>query len=237
MNQRAVEFMNLADPIGAIIRFPGDIRRENSFVVKGVVENFHTDGFDYEIKPMILYYDPMTWFAVIRVNPELWQESLSKIKEHLENVEPSHPFRYSQLDRDFAKVYAEEQRLGKLFLYFTFLSICIACMGLFGLALYNSEMRTKEIGIRKVLGASSSQTWLLLTKEFGYLTIISIVISWPLTYYAMNKWLDTFVYRVEIPLWIFFTASGFALLIALFTVSAQTLRTSISNPVDALRYE
>lgn len=237
LNERAVEFMNLADPIGAMVSFPGDLRKENSFMVKGVVENFHTDGFDSEIKPMILYYDPMTWFAVIRVNPGLWHETLSQIEKHWESVEPSHPFRYSQLDLDFAKVYLEEQRLGKLFLYFTFLSICIACMGLFGLALYNSEMRTKEIGIRKVLGASSLQTWLLLTKEFGYLTIISIMISWPLTYFAMNKWLGTFVYRVEIPLWIFFTASGFALLIALITVSAQTLRTSISNPVFALRYE
>ena len=236
LNKRAVEFLELKNPIGAVLNFPGDVRKENNFVVKGVIDNFHTDGFDSEIKPMILYYDPMTWFAVIRVEPSEFETTIQQIENTWSQVEPSHPFRFTHLDKDFAKVYIEEQRLSKLFMYFTILSICIACMSLFGLALYNSEMRTKEIGIRKVLGASSWQTWLLLTKEFGYLTLLSIIISWPLTYYAMNKWLDTFVYRVEIPWWIFLTASTVALFIALITVSAQILRASISNPVHSLRY-
>lgn len=197
-------------------------------------------NLQYELRPnsniQYLYYDPMTWFAVIRVEPSEFETTIQQLENTWSQVEPSHPFRFTHLDKDFAKVYIEEQRLSKLFMYFTILSICIACMGLFGLALYNSEMRTKEIGIRNVLGASSWQIWLLLTKEFGYLTLLSIIISWPLTYYAMNKWLDTFVYRVEIPWWIFLTASTIALFIALITVSAQTLRASISNPVHSLRY-
>ncbi len=236
INQKAVEFLGLEDPLGTEINYSNKYIDERMQVL-GIIENFHTDGFDQEIKPMILYYDPMTWFTVIRIDPSQWDESIAGIEKYWNKIEPSHPFRYTLLRDDFAEMYAEEKRLSQLFLIFTIMSIWIACMGLFGLALYNSELRTKEIGIRRALGATTGQTWLLLTKEFGYLTGISILISWPISYFAMNLWLQSFVYHIEIPWWVFISSSVIALAIALITVSIQTLRTSFATPVQSLRYE
>lgn len=204
--------------------------------VVGVIEKFHTESFDQEIRPMILYYDPETWFSVIQIDPSQWEETISGIENYWGKVVPSHPFRYILLQDDFARLYEEEKNLSQLFLVFTILSIWIACMGLFGLALYNSELRTKEIGIRRTLGATTGQTWLLLTKEFGYLTGISILISWPISYFAMNFWLESFVYHIEVPLEVFLSSSMIALSIALVTVSVQTIRTSMADPIKALRY-
>ncbi len=186
---------------------------------------------------MILYYDTETWFSVIRIDPSQWKETISGIENYWGKVEPSHPFRYTLLQDDFARLYEEEKNLSQLFLVFTILSVWIACMGLFGLALYNSELRTKGIGIRRALGATTGQTWLLLTKEFGYLTGISILISWPISYFAMNFWLESFVYHIEVPLEVFLSSSMIALSIALVTVSVQTIRTSMADPIQALRYE
>lgn len=236
LNRRAVEFLELQDPIGTKVSYSNRYVDEQMHVM-GIIEDFHTDGFDQEIKPMILYYDPMTWFAVIRVNPQQWETTIKGIERYWNKVEPSHPFRYTLLKDDFAKMYSEEKRLSQLFLIFTIMSIWIACMGLFGLALYNSELRTKEIGIRRALGATTGQTWLLLTKEFGYLTGISILISWPISYFAMNVWLNSFVYHIEIPWQVFLTSSIVALAIALITVSIQTIRTSLTDPIQSLRYE
>ncbi|QTN39442.1 ABC transporter permease [Cryomorphaceae bacterium] len=236
INKKAVEFLGLKNPIGTSIGYSNDFV-EQSMQVVGVIENFHTESFDQEIKPMILYYDPETWFSVIRIDPGQWEETISGIEDYWEKVEPSHPFRYTLLQDDFARLYEEEKNLSQLFLVFTILSIWIACMGLFGLALYNSELRTKEIGIRRALGATTGQTWLLLTKEFGYLTGISILISWPISYFAMNFWLESFVYHIEVPLQVFLSSSMIALCIALVTVSVQTIRTSMADPIQALRYE
>jgi putative ABC transport system permease protein len=149
----------------------------------------------------------------------------------------SQPFLYSFLDEDFNNLYKGEQRTGSMFTTFAALAIFIACLGLFGLAVYSAEQRTKEIGIRKVLGASVSGIISLLSKDFIRLVIVSIIIATPVAWWAMNKWLQTFAYRINISWWIFLVAGVIAILIAVITVSFQAIKAAVSNPVKSLRTE
>ena len=141
------------------------------------------------------------------------------------------------MDDQLNQLYLTEEKLIVLFTYFTFITIFIACLGLFGLAAYTAEQRTKEIGVRKVMGASVLQIISLLSKDFTKLVIVSCLIACPISYFAMNEWLQNFAYRTNISLWIFFVSGGLALIIALATVSVQTLKSAQSNPVEALKYE
>ena len=150
---------------------------------------------------------------------------------------PGKPFEYSFLDEQFDSLYRSEQRLGKVFGIFAFLAIMVACMGLFGLTAFTADQRTKEIGIRKVLGASLSNIITLISREFVRLVLVADIVSLPISYYFMHRWLKNFVYRIDIGMWMFVFASVIALLIALFTVSAQAIRAALANPVDSLRYE
>jgi len=134
-------------------------------------------------------------------------------------------------------MYKKEDKLGEIFKYFTLLAIFIACLGLFGLASFTTEQRTKEIGIRKVLGASGPNIILLLSKEFTKCVLVASIIAWPIAYYAVNRWLQNFAYRININLWIFLLSAALAFVIVLFTVSFQVIRAAIANPVDSLRYE
>ncbi|RLC47620.1 MAG: hypothetical protein DRI23_11145, partial [Candidatus Cloacimonadota bacterium] len=146
-------------------------------------------------------------------------------------------WKFRFFDDTLQNLYRKEQDAGKLITYFTILAIFISCLGLFGLAGYITERRTKEIGVRKVMGASVSSITFLLTKEFCKWVIISIVIAWPVAYYLMEKWLQNFAYKTEIGALTFIISGCFALLIAIVTVSFQTIKTAVSNPVDALKYE
>ena len=147
------------------------------------------------------------------------------------------PFDYYFYGDSLNKQYFSEIRLGTVFKYFSFLSILIACLGLFGLVSISAEQRTKEIGIRKALGASTSNVALILSKDFLILVIVSNVIAWPTAYYFMNKWLQDFAYRSEIGWWVFILAGIIALLISLVTVSFQAIKAATANPVESLRYE
>ncbi len=149
----------------------------------------------------------------------------------------SQPFIYSFLDDDFNNLYRGEQRTGSMFTTFAALAIFIACLGLFGLAIYSAEQRTKEIGVRKVLGASVKGIIGLMSKEFIRLVIVSVVIATPVAWWAMNKWLQNFAYRIDISWWIFLAAGGIAMFIALATVSFQAIKAAIANPVKSLRTE
>ncbi|MGD8534795.1 MAG: hypothetical protein PVF66_03020, partial [Candidatus Aminicenantes bacterium] len=146
-------------------------------------------------------------------------------------------FQYSFLDEDFDKLYRTEMRLGKIFTVVTFLAIFIACLGLFGLAAFEAAQRTKEMGIRKVLGASVSGIVLLLSKEFTKWVLLANIIAWPVAYYAMNRWLQNFAYRISFGLWVLILSAGLAFIVALLTVSYQAVKVSLANPVDTLRYE
>ncbi len=147
------------------------------------------------------------------------------------------PFSYRFLDDSFDQMYRTEQRTGKLAMAFAILAIMIACMGLFGLATYAAEQRIKEIGIRKVLGASVNNIVEMLSKDFLILVLVSSVIAFPLAWWAMHSWLQDFAYRISIPWWVFLLAGVIALIIALATISFQAIRAAVSNPVKALRSE
>jgi len=150
---------------------------------------------------------------------------------------PGMPFSYQFLDDAFANMYRAEQKIGKLGLSFAILAILIACLGLFGLATYMSEQRTKEIGVRKVLGASVSDIVAMLSKDFAKLVLIGAVIAFPIAWFAMNKWLQDFAYRINIGWWIFLVAAAITLFIALCTVIFQAIKAALANPVQSLRTE
>jgi putative ABC transport system permease protein len=159
------------------------------------------------------------------------------LKKSWNDFGPEDPLTYSFLDERFENSYKAEQRIGMILAIFAGLTIFVACLGLFGLAKFTAEQRTKEIGIRKVLGASVSQVSTMLSKEFVKLVLIACVIAFPLAWWAMNKWLEDFAYRVNIGWWVFIIAGVVALLIALFTVSFQAIKAAIANPVKSLRTE
>ena len=160
-------------------------------------------------------------------------ETIAFVEKTWKRFVPEKPFEFSFLDESLDRLYREEVRVGQLVGTFALLAILVACMGLFGLAAFTAEQRTKEIGVRKVLGASVGSVVLLLSNEFARLVLIANVIAWPIAYFAVGDWLQHFAYRVNVTWWVF----GFAGMIALGTVSYQALRAAVADPIDALRYE
>lgn len=206
----------------------------------GVVKDFHYRGLQTAVEPLIMEFLPeMFGFITLTVTIDNVKETLSFAENKWRKLYPQNPFEYFFLDADFERQYQSEERLGKLFGAFTFVGIFVACLGLFALASFISEQRTKEIGIRKVLGAPVPGLVLLLTREFVTLVLLAILVAWPLAWYATSSWLDGFAYRVDLLQtgWVFALAGGVALLIALLTVSSQAIRAAVANPVDSLRYE
>jgi len=179
------------------------------------------------------------WFTdvYIRIRPDNVPETLGFLEKTIKELAPDFPLEYSFLDEDIDNLYKTEQRIGNLVRYGTFLAIFIACLGLFGLASFTAEKRTKEIGIRKVLGASISGIVLLLTKEFTKWVILANLIAWPIAYYVMSRWLQNFAYHINIGLWTFLLSAALGLVTALITISFQAIKTATSNPVESLRYE
>ena len=162
---------------------------------------------------------------------------ISAVENKWKSIAPNQPFSYSFMDEDFNNIYRAEQRIGRIAISFSVLAILIACLGLFGLVTYAAEQRTKEIGIRKVLGASVNNIVNMLSKDFLKLVFIAMLIAFPLGWYFMNKWLQDFAYRISIDWKIFLTAGLVAILIAILTVSAQALKAAVASPVDNLRTE
>jgi len=173
----------------------------------------------------------------IKIAPNDIQGTLAHIGETWNKFNPAHPFEYTFLDESFARFYQSEEKLQSLFNWFSLLSIFISCLGLFGLAAFAAERRTKEIGVRKVLGASISNIILLLSKEFTKWILIANIIAWPAAWIYLNSWLGKFAYKTEIGWSAFIIAAAAALLIALFTVSFQAFKAAAANPIKALRYE
>lgn len=208
--------------------------------VIGVFKDFHNTSLHLNLEPMALYLStperPRGYFA-IKINSDDIKATLSFLEEKFIEFSPDYPFSYTFLDERVDRMYKSEQRLGTSFNYFSFIALFIACLGMFGLASFAAEQKIKEIGIRKVFGASVSKIVLLLLKKFILLVVLANIIAWPLSYYAMNKWLQNFAYKVNIDPGIFFMAGFLALIIALFTVGYQALKAATANPVEALRNE
>jgi len=233
VNEEAVRRMGLESPVGKGFSF---WNRKGNII--GVMKDFHFRPLHKEIQPIVFKIFP-DWFRhiYIRIKPGNVHAALDSLKKTWYKLNPDYPFEYHFLDDAFDNLYRAEERMGTLTNYFTFLGIFIACMGLFGLVSFMAEQRTKEIGVRKVLGASVPGIILLLSKEFTRLVLVANIISWPIAYYTMNRWLQNFAYRTGIGLWLFVFSAGLALVIALLTVSYQSIKAAVANPVEALRYE
>jgi len=211
---------------------------ENPKKIVGVINDFHFYGLQGSIEPLVLEIKPSKFnFLTLSINPVNLSDTFSFFEEKWRELFPGHPFEYFFLDEDFNLQYQNEERTGKLFAVFTFLGFFIACLGLFGLASFTAEQRTKEIGIRKVLGASVSKIAMLLTLDFTKWILIASFVAWPVAYWISDKWLRNFAYRTDIPFVAFIVATLVTFIIALLTVSYQALKASLSNPVDVLRTE
>lgn len=206
--------------------------------VIGVMADYHHHGLQSEVHPMLLFVGNygMNFLALNTVSPN-YQTMLSQAQEQWANWFPGYPFEYFFLDDDFDRQYQSEKRLFKAFGIFAFLSIFTACLGLLGLAVYTAEKRTKEIGIRKVMGASVQQIVQLLSSDFLRLVAIALLLAFPIGWYAMHKWLLDFAYRTPIDWWVFVLSGGMVLFIAIGTISFQAYRAAVANPVESLRDE
>jgi putative ABC transport system permease protein len=236
INEAAARHFQWDKPVGRKITFIEDELTTKTVV--GVVQDFHLRSLHHTIQPLCLDYRPSLFrYVIVKIKPNRIREVLKFLEKRWEVLQPAFPFEYSFLDEAFDRQYSFEKKLSQIFSYFTFLAIFIACMGLFGLASFTTEQRTKEIGIRKALGASVSGIILLLSKEFTKWVLVANIIAWPIVYLAMNRWLQNFAYRINIGLGTFVLSALLALLIALLTVGYQALRAATANPVEALRYE
>ena len=240
LNETAVKQIGWSNPIGKTIFYPGDQRR---FKVIGVVRDFNTESLRNPISSFALFYKTSQAIHVapaylaVRIKPGDYQKAIGHIQAKWAEFMPDNPFEYSFLDAEFDSLYRTDQTIGKVFSVFTFLSLTVACLGLLGLAMFTAERRTKEIGIRKVLGASVQNVVTMLSKDFLKLVMIASLIAFPVAWYAMNKWLQDFAYKTDISWWVFAISTGAVCAIALFTISFQSLKAAMTNPVESLRSE
>jgi len=234
INEKAAAMIGWEDPIGKNLFFDP----ENSLSVVGVVKDFNALPLTMEIEPMMLLIYPAFYrYMLIDVNSTNTPETIAKIEKVWQQFSPAFPFEYHFLDEQFEQDYRTEIRMSKIFAYFVVLAIFISCLGLFGLAAFTAQQRRKEIGIRKVHGATIGGLVFLLSREFAKLVLIANIFAWPLAWYAMHKWLQHFAYRTEITVWPFLFSGILTLLIALLTVSFHTINAALANPVKSLRYE
>ena len=235
VNEAFVKKFAQKDPMNKVLY--RDSYGIQAYHIIGVVKDFHFSSLKDEINPQAFYLDEDRGAITAKVNTANLPALMSKVQDQWKGMSPNMAFTYSFMDQDFDAAYRSEQRIGTIFISFTALAIAIACLGLFGLAAYAAEQRNKEIGVRKVLGASVSAIVSMLSMDFIKLVFISILIASPIAWWAMSKWLQGFAYRVNISWWIIASAGGAAILIAFVTISFQSIKAAIANPVDSLRSE
>jgi putative ABC transport system permease protein len=216
--------------------------RNEWFHIIGIVKDFHYESFHEPIKPleMVMLHGTCQWpesFVSARIHTVNVLETMAHIRKTWREIMPGTPFEFSFLDKIYNDQYRNEERTGRIFTIFTFFALFVACLGLLGLASFAAEQRTKEIGIRKILGASVPGIILMMSREFIRWVLIASIIAWPIAYYIMHRWLQSFAYRSDIGLLVFILSGFIAMVIALLTVSFQTIKAAIANPVVSLRYE
>ena len=240
LNETAVKLFGFTgNPIGRKITRITDIvtKATHDFTVIGVVKNFNFESLRQNIGSLCLTIGKDLGTISFRVKGGDVAQTLGHIKNTWKKIAPNEPFAYSFLNEEFDDMYRSEERAGKIFISFAVLAILIACLGLFGLAAYAAEQKTKEIGIRKVLGATVSNIVGMLSKDFLRLVLIASVIAFPIAWWFMNKWLEDFAYRIQIKWWVFVLAAFVAISIAIVTVSFQAIKAALANPVKNLRTE
>ncbi len=234
LNQSAVKALDLKDPLNKKIIMAGD--RQMSVI--GVIKDFHIASLHTEIAPMIVYIEPKMYGTMaVKIASTNSEETLLYMEETWAEVLPMVEFNHRFMEDAYAGYYRSEEKTGKLMIIFTCLALLVSCMGLFGLATFITSKRIKEIGVRKVLGATSGQISILLTKQFAKWVVISNLAAWPVAYYLLSRWLENFVYRIDLGLLQFVLSGLAALVVAVLTVSFQTAKTALSDPVHSLRYE
>ncbi|MEM8927162.1 MAG: FtsX-like permease family protein, partial [Bacteroidota bacterium] len=239
INESALPVLGVKAKEALGLRISQDIDSEEPeyYTVIGVVRNFHYESLREDIGALCLLMGRSTGNMAVKLKPGRFSNTMANIEGVWEKLAPGQPFSYRFMDDSFNSVYDAEQRLGRIFMVFSILSILIACLGLFGLATFNAQKRTKEIGIRKVLGATVGQISYRLTTDFLKMVALAIIISLPIGWYTMSKWLEDFSYRIEVQWWMLLMAAFIAITIAVLTVSYQSIRAAIVNPVKSLRTE
>ena len=234
VNETAVRVAEWESPLGRkLTHFDGTTGE-----IVGIIKDFHLHSLHRPIEPLYIFLDIRSFSNIaIKMRTDNIPATIDHVKDVMKKFSPKYPFSYSFFDEVFERAYITEQRMARVFGAFAILGIFIACLGLFGLTTFAAEQRTKEIGIRKVLGASDAKIFLLLSKEFIRWVLLANIIAWPLAYLAMNKWLQNFAYRTHIGAAAFLISGGTALMIATFTVSYQSIKSARANPVDSLHYE
>jgi len=234
INEAAVRFTGLESPLGKLFSI---WRREGRII--GVVKDFHSRSLHDEIRPVVFTLTT-NWphnYIFVRMNPERVQSALRAVEATWKQFAAVYPFEFDFLDDIFNRQYQTDQRMERIINDFTFLAIFISCLGLFGLASYMAERRTKEIGIRKVLGASVSGVVLMLSRDFTKWVLAANVIALPIAWYIASRWMQNYAYRISISWWVYLLSGSLALTIALLTVGYQSLRSALANPADSIRYE
>ena len=235
LNESAVKLVGMKkDIVGENIQF-----NDRNYKVIGVVKDMLMESPYEPVKPTVFFYDP-NWVSVITVSikeGQIMKPALAKVEKVFKKYDPGAPFNYTFNSEDYALKFADEKRIGNLATFFTILAIFISCLGLFGLASFVAEQRKKEIGVRKVLGASTFNLWQMLSREFALLVIISCVIAIPIAWYYLHQWLQQYDYKTDISIWVFVVSAFGALLITLITVSFQAIKAALANPVKSLRTE
>ncbi len=232
LNEAAVAYSGIVDPVGTKFSQDG-----NEGIIVGIVQDFNYKSIRTQVEPLVIRQSPYNSYFIVRLNSSNFEQVKAKLAKIWQNNYPDYPFELHFLDADFEKLYETELRTGKVFNYFSILAIVISCLGLFGLASFTAEQRTKEIGVRKVLGASGSQIVGLLSSDFLKWVLFANLIAWPAAWFLMKNWLQNFAYRVNINVLSFLAAGLAACLIAFLTVSYQTIKAANANPVNSIKYE
>jgi putative ABC transport system permease protein len=243
LNEEAIKvygFKSPEDAVNSKLIFDGFDGQ--SIKIVGVTKDYHQESPKSILLPVV--FNPinasdlyLTRYFSLKIDRNNIKQTLAQIRNKWEEIFPDQPFEYNFLDEIFNSQYKSDQQFGEVFGLFTFLAIIISCLGLFGLAAYTNLQRTKEIGIRKVVGASFQNILVMLIKDFTKWVLMANIIAWPVAYYFMSKWLQDFAYRINISWWMFVLSGGIALTIALATISFQALKAATANPVESLRYE
>jgi putative ABC transport system permease protein len=237
LNETAARLYNWDTAVGREITWLDDDSTRRGTII-GVAKDFHFQSLHRGIEPLIFHVLPAGFnYFLVKIGGKDIPRALSGLEEKWKTFAPDRPFEYSFLDEELAALYRSEESMQAVIGDFSFLAILIACLGLFGLASFTMQQRTREIGVRKVLGASVAGIVLMLSKNFTRLVLVAFVVASPLAYFAMNTWLQNFAYHTEIGIGVFVWSGLLALLIALLTVSTQAIRAALANPVEALRYE
>ena len=233
INESLARQLDWSDPVGKTIKRNGDHK------VIGVVKDFHFAPVHQEIGSLI--FDMHTYmgykYLLVRFSTDNLPGLIADIQKAWEGIDPNEPFEYRFMDDVFGETYKAEQRMSSMLLYFAILAILIACMGLFGLALFNTEQRTREIGVRKVFGSSVSGVILLLSGKFSRWVLLANVLAWPVAYLIVRRYMQMYAYKINLPVWVFFLSAAGVYLVALLTIGLQSYKAGVTNPGDALRYE